>query len=156
MRESVGRSTVTVPSSTTTRIDGDSVRVSVPLSPDTLTWLPSSVTVTPGGTVTGILPMRDIRSPHVGDDFAAEPGALRGASGHEAVRRRDDRDAETAEHARDLRLARVHTQTRLADAAQAAQGATLGVRQLERHREDLFGCLSRHLVRLDETLFGED
>src|SRR5438477_6245757 len=117
-RESVGRSTVMVPSTWLTRIAGGNVRASVPSAPLTLTWLPLNVTSTPGGIVIGILPMRDISSPHVGDHFAAQLGALRGASGHQPVRGRDDGDAQAAEDAGDLALARVDAQARPADAAQ--------------------------------------
>src|SRR5258708_4248631 len=154
-RESVGRSTVTVPSARLMRMAAGIVRARAPRSPLTLTWLPSTVTSTPGGTVIGILPMRDTGSPHVGDDFAAQLGALRGAPGHQSVRGRDDGDAQPAEHAGDLTLARVDAQARPADAAQPGQSASLGVRRLERDAEHLLRCLTAHRVRLDEPLLAE-
>ena len=104
------------PVSTLISIDGAKVRCSVPREPVTLRRLPfSRATSTPSGTGIGSLPMRDIRIdlPHERDDFAAQSGTLRGAPGHQSARRRDDRDAEATENARDLGLAGIHAQARV-------------------------------------------
>src|SRR6202140_4057574 len=114
MRALEGRSTVIVPVSTLMSIDGAKVRCSVPREPVTLRRLPvSRATSTPAGTGMGSLPMRDIsESPHERDYFAAQSGALRRPAGHQPARGRDDRHAQAAEHARDLRLARIHAEAR--------------------------------------------
>src|ERR1700730_5079371 len=122
MRAFEGRSTVIVPVSTLMSIDGAKVRCNVPREPVTLRRLPvSRATSTPSGTGIGSLPIRDIRSglPHERDDFAAQSGALRRASGHQTARGRDDGNAQPSEHPRDLGLARVHAQPGAADPAQA-------------------------------------
>src|SRR4029077_7905161 len=99
MRALEGRSTVIVPVSTLMSIDGAKVRCNVPREPVTLRRLPvSSSTATPSGTGMGSLPIRDTRSdlPHERDDFAAQSGALRRASGHQTTRGRDDGNTQPA------------------------------------------------------------
>jgi len=79
----------------------------------------------------GLRPIRDIRSPHESDDFAAEPEALGHLAGHQSLAGGDHRDPETAEHPRKLRLAGVHPKARPADATQAAQRTARGLRALK-------------------------
>ena len=93
---------------------------SSPLGPLTTTSPSPSLTLTPLGTATGNLPIRDMfELPHVREDFTADTELLRSLAGHDALWRRHDDEAETAEHARDLRLARVDAQAGTRDAAQA-------------------------------------
>src|SRR5580700_4211610 len=137
MRAFEGRSTVINPGSTLMSIEGTKVRCSVPRDPVTLRRLPvSRATSTPAGTGIGSLPMRDIRnaSPHEGDDFAAQPGALRCTSGHESARGGDDRHPQPAENTRDLRFARVDAQPGPADPAQTGERAPARAPRLERDR----------------------
>src|SRR5580700_3049406 len=158
MRAFEGRSTVINPGSTLMSIEGTKVRCSVPRDPVTLRRLPvSRATSTPAGTGIGSLPMRDIRnaSPHEGDDFAAQPGALGCATGHQTARRGDDRHAEAAEHPGDLRLARVDAQAGPADPAQAGQGASARAPRLQGHGEELHRRFTGDLVAVHESLFGE-
>src|SRR6202011_5039383 len=127
--DSLGRSTTTVPSLTVTFICGFSTRLSSDLPLFTSKVCSVSVTVTPLGILTGSLPILLMGSPNVTHDLATEArlGCL--LTGHHAVRGRQDHDAQTAEHARDLGLAGVNPQPGLADAAQPGEGlATRGLR----------------------------
>src|SRR5205823_8882209 len=75
-----------------------------------------SVTSTLGGNLIGLFPMRDMASSFSGDDadhFAADAARARLAVGHEAARGRDDGDAQSVHHARDLVLSLVNAQPRL-------------------------------------------
>src|ERR1700741_3724065 len=81
--------------------------VTAPLAPLTVTAPGASVALTPWGNLTGsfaILDMSASSGDHA-EHFAALSGAARLAVGHDAGRRRDDRDAEPAEHLRQLVLA---------------------------------------------------
>src|SRR4030095_14821809 len=96
-------------------------RLSVPLLPLMVTLSAPIVAVTPWGRVTGCLATRDMATPsrHDAQHFAAVTGSARLAIAHHALRRGHDRDAEAAEHRRQLVLALVHAQARTADALQA-------------------------------------
>src|SRR5205814_4256116 len=105
-----------VPSSRATLTLSWNVRTSSPLGPFTRSVRPSIFTSTPCGIVTGMRPIRLIANsipdpelplPDFRQDFAAQTASLGLASGHDAGRGRDDRDAETAQHAWHLGLARV-------------------------------------------------
>src|SRR4051794_32118689 len=99
---SVGRATVTVPSSCSTFISGESVWLSSPFGPFTA-MLPGAIsTVTASGTGTGFLPIRLICSPDVGDDLATDAPVAGFVAGHHASGGADDRGAGPALHARDL------------------------------------------------------
>src|SRR5579872_1292532 len=83
------------------------VKVNSPLAPLTATVWPSSLAVTPLGTATGFLPIRDIvlfrrfgRSEDLAQDFAANMLLARCVIGHDAFWRRDDRHAKTVGDAR--------------------------------------------------------
>src|ERR1700680_2450474 len=158
MRASEGRATVMIPPSTLMSIDGAKVRWRVPREPVTLRRLPvSRATSTPVGTGIGSLPMRDIRktSPHEGDDFAAESGALRSAPGHQTPRGGDDRHPQAAEHPGDLRLACVDAQPGPADPAEAGKGAPARAPRLQRHGEHLHGRLTGDFIAVNEAFLGE-
>src|SRR5262245_48932134 len=102
---SVGRETTTVPFSCSTFIAAESVWLSSPLGPLTSTRPGAISTVTASGTAIGFLPIRLIsssRSPHVGDDLAADALLLRFVPGHHAGRGADDRRAGAAVDPRHL------------------------------------------------------
>src|SRR5919202_6836136 len=118
--------------------------VSWPLGPLTVTCRPSIETSTPLGTGMGSFPMRDMllllsrdpRSPDVGEDFPAHALLVGLPVGEQTGRRRQDRDAEAAEHPRQVGRLGVHPQAGLADAADAGDRA-LPVRaelQVDRQR----------------------
>src|SRR4029078_9844548 len=96
------------------------------------------VTSTPDGTVMGRRPMRDMsyRLPDEREDFAAELRLARLLAGHDALARADDDDAETAEHPRDVRLARIHTQAGLADPLEPGDHGDLPVDVLAGQAQD--------------------
>src|SRR4026209_2960760 len=115
---SSGRSTRATPSSVRMRIVGCMVCESSPRGPRTVTRLVSSTcTSTPSGISTGCLPillmsssslLRSLASsPDVGEHFAAHAPARRVLVRHQAVGRRDDRDAEPALDTRELVVATV-------------------------------------------------
>src|SRR5450631_4240601 len=88
------------------------------------------VTSTFGGTLTGLLPMRDMLYPpsrHDAQDFATDTGCARLAIGHDAMRSRNDRDTQTVHHPRNVVLALVDAQTRLAHAFDLLDHGTSGV-----------------------------
>src|SRR5206468_7273969 len=146
------RLTTSVPSSRVTDTSGWKVRTSSPFGPFTRTVWPSILTSTPCGTCTGRRPMRLI-SPDVGEDFPAQPLLLGLAPGHDTGRGRDDRDAETAEHARHLGLPCVDAQARPADAPESGDRRHLAADVL--HLEyDLARC--RLVERADEPLGLQD
>src|SRR3990172_783477 len=99
-------------------------RCSSPLGPRTVTEVPSICTWTEGGTGTGCLPMRDmpvVHLPDIAEHFATHllaPGLL---PGHDALRRREDGDAQPAVHAGDLPLLDVDAQAGLAHALEPVQ-----------------------------------
>src|SRR5439155_21490171 len=76
------------------------------LGPFTVTFWPSTLAVTPAGTATGFLPMRDMVSlpssvsEHRAEDLAADVLLARLVIGHDAFRRRENRDAESVVDAR--------------------------------------------------------
>src|SRR5450631_487990 len=95
------------------------LRDSVPRGPMTDISPAPMVTSTLGGTLTGLLPMRDMSyspSGHDAEHFAADTGGARLAIGHDTVRRRDDGDAQPVHHARNVILVLVDPQSRLGDA----------------------------------------
>src|SRR5262245_1245606 len=100
-RSSSGRRTWRTPSSSDTVMSGGSVRDSSPRGPFTDTRRSSRVTVTPAGTGMGDRPIRDMStylpSPHVAEDFPADPALARLLVGEEPLARGQDRDAEPSE-----------------------------------------------------------
>src|SRR3979490_1829916 len=99
-----GRFTRTGPSPSVSSMSGCRERLISPFGPLTVILCPSICTVTPLGSGTGFLPMRDIARllPHHREQFAAHPGGARFAVGHESLRRAQDRHAEAVLDARDL------------------------------------------------------
>src|SRR5690242_5467870 len=109
---------------------GPKRRVSVPSGPFTEISPAASVTSTLGGSLTGLLPMRDMVLSRSGDDaehFAADTGGARLAIGHHALRSRHDGDAEAVHHARDVVLALVDAKAGLRHALDLLDDRTPGV-----------------------------
>src|SRR5437667_8447108 len=105
---SEGRFTTTVVSSRAMFMSSWSVRLISPFGPLTVILCPSICAVTPLGSGTGFLPIRDIARllPHHREHLTAHPGGARFAIGHESLRRAEDRHAEAVLDAR--HLARLH------------------------------------------------
>src|SRR6516165_1499310 len=144
---SLGRVTRRTLSSLTTAIGSATVRLREPFGPLTLTAWPSMATSTPLGMGMGRRPMRDIvvlpSLPDVGEDFPAHTVLLGLLVGHQAARRRDDRDAEPAEHPGQVVLLGVHPKSGLGDPLDPGDRALPGVAVLQRDHEVLadFGIL---------------
>src|SRR6188472_2089183 len=137
---SVGRVTTRVPSALLTVMSGWSWRLRVPLGPLTVSCRPSIVTSTVAGTVMGRRPIRDIVGlPDVREDFAAQLRLARLLAGHDPLAGADDDDAEAAEDTRNVRLARVDTQARLADPLEPGDDRHLAVDVLELEAQDRGG-----------------
>src|SRR3954469_10731098 len=140
LRSSSGRRTARVPSACSTVIGAATVCDRVPLGPLTFTRASSIATSTPDGTAMGSLPMRDmlvslllgLSSPDVGEDFPTHALLVGLAVGQQSLARRDDRDAQAAEHLRETRVLGVDPQTGLADPADARDGALPVAAVLER------------------------
>src|SRR5689334_13339154 len=98
---SSGRTTVIVASPFSNEMPAGKTRDSSPFGPLTFTLVPSTSTVTFLATGMGSLPIRDIALPHVTDDFAANAASPCVLTGHDSLRRRQDRDPEAAVDARD-------------------------------------------------------
>src|SRR4029453_16943193 len=162
-RSSSGRLTCSSPFSPRVTLIGSATRCSsAPLGPRTLTSWPSTVTSTPDGIGPGILPMRDPslppplrHSPHVREDFAAHAVVVRLPVSEQTLRRRDDGDAEPAQHLGQAGRLGVHPKPRLGDPAHPSDRplAILAVLQGDRQRfaDAAFGGLL-HRVAGDVTL----
>src|SRR5690242_20859133 len=112
---SVGRPTVTTPSSCSTVISGERVCCSSPFGP-LIAMLPGAIsTVTASGTGTGFLPIRLICSPDVGDDLAADSLRARFVAGHDPGGGADDRGAGAAMDARNAFVVDVAAPARARD-----------------------------------------
>src|SRR5919106_1483631 len=139
---SVGRFTVSVPSSSTTSILRLTPWLSSPLGPFTVTRPGPTDTVTPSGTSIGCFPIRLIRSPNVGDDLAADALGRGLVPGHHPGRGRDDRGSHPTLDPGDVAAADVVAAPGPRDAAHAGdhRPAVLGVLELDPdHRGDR-GC----------------
>src|SRR5467141_4138865 len=102
---SEGRRTITAPSSTTAVRSAWIVRTSSPLGPVMVTVRSRTAAVTPLGSGTGFLPIRDIVLPLLPDhreQLTAHAGGAGFAVGHDALGRAEDRHAEAVLDPRDL------------------------------------------------------
>src|SRR5512147_253940 len=106
-------------------MDSTKVRFNSPLGPFTVTSEPLILICTPAGMETGFFPIRDITSsttrncsglPNVAQHFATHAQALGLLAGDNALRRRQDRDTHTRQHARHFHLGGVDPAAGLADA----------------------------------------
>src|SRR5258708_7567294 len=114
MMSRIGKKPVALPTGVTATVEGKTVKVkgpkgvlhvtsetrvtcSSPFGPFTFTVLPSTVAVTPVGSATGFLPIRDIMRSleHLAENFAAHVLLAGMGVGHHALRRGDDRHAKT-------------------------------------------------------------
>src|SRR6476660_252839 len=124
---SVGRVTVTVPSSCAICIRCGTSWRSSPFGPATVTRPGSTETITPAGTSMGRFPIRLMirlsAVPDETDDFAADALGFGGAARDDTAGRGQDRGAHAAEHARQTILARVDAAARLRDPLQVGQHA---------------------------------
>src|SRR5262245_36547029 len=115
-----------------------------------------SDTFTLAGSSMGCFPIRDISLPAEAHDFAADSLLFRGARGDEPGRRRHDRDAHPAEHARQAILARVDTAAGFRHPLEVGDDslAAPAVLQLDHEGIEAFALL--HVVVQDVALFLED
>src|SRR4051812_48002687 len=131
----VGRLTISSESCCSTAMSRGLRSSRLPRGPATRTTSGSIVTVTPEGTGMGCLPIRDIRSPNVRDDFAAYTLALGLVAGHHALRRGDDRRAHAALDLGDLAVVDVGTPAGARHAAHARDDGLTALGVLERHAQ---------------------
>src|SRR2546423_909758 len=153
---SVGRVTTTSPSRCSIFIRVGTCCCSVPSGPATATRAGSIVTLTPSGMGMGALPIRLIRLPDEGDHFAADAALLRGTARDETGRRREDRDAHPAEHARKAVLPGVDPAARLRHALQAGDDPLAVAAELEIDDQRIEGIALLHVVVADVALLLEE
>src|SRR5215469_14804092 len=126
-RSSLGRFTLSVPSSARSAVIGSArVCASSPLGPFTRISCPVMVMSTPAGTGIGLRPMRDMVSlplPDPGEDFPAHVSLTGLPVGQQPLGRRDDGDAQAAQHAGQLRGLGVDPQAGLGHPADAGEAA---------------------------------
>src|SRR6187402_1265315 len=103
------------PSSTTATTPGGSACFICPFGPFTSTPASLTLTVTPLGIAIVFFPILDMASPNVAEDLAADAQALRGATGHHALRGREDVHAQSAEHRRNPVTPRIDAETGATD-----------------------------------------
>src|SRR5438034_4577780 len=115
-----GRRTTTAFSSSARVSSGGNVREISPFGPFTVTVRPATCAVTPWGSGTGFLPMRDMPLPDHREQLAAHAGGTGFAVRHQALGRREDGHPEPVLHARDLARFDVAPQPRGGDALQLA------------------------------------
>src|SRR6476661_8544930 len=131
----------------------------VPFGPFTVRVFPSWRTSTPFGSGIGFFPIRDmgLSLPNLAEDLAADAALGRLGARQDALRRRDDGQAETVEHARDLLLVAVNAAARARDALDAVDDrlAVGRVLQVDPQRP-LRLFLVRERVVPDEALALED
>src|SRR5947209_8481958 len=142
-----------------TPMPGTTGVVRVPFGPLTVTTFPSCLTSTPFGTGISFLPMRDmgLSLPNLAKHFAADAALDGFLSGQHALRGRDDGEAETVEHARDLLLVAVDAAARARDALDAVDDRLAVGRVLEVDpQRPLRLFLVRERVIADEALALEN
>src|SRR5687768_15901111 len=166
-RSSSGRVTCSSPFSPRATLIGSATRCSsAPFGPRTLTSWPSTVTSTPDGIGTGSLPMRDTSltssfrdSPHVREDFAAHAVVVCLPVGKQTLRRRDNGNAEPAQHLGQAGRLGVDAKARFGDPAHPRDGTFPVLAVLQGDRKCLADmALGRllHRVAGDVALVGQD
>src|SRR5882757_5072032 len=122
-RESSARSTWSVSPSVLVVMPSGMCFDSSPLGPLTLNVPAFWASVTPLGMGSGFLPIRDMTFlPDLAEELAAEARLAGGPVGHEALRRRQDGDAEARANLRDAAVAHVHALARTGAATKARDG----------------------------------
>src|SRR6266496_2644853 len=152
-----GRFTTTVPSTSVSCMSACSVRLISPLGPFTVILRPSICAVTPLGSATGFLPIRDICGslPDHREHFAAHPGGARFAVGHESLRRAQNRHAEAVFDTRDLARLDVAPEPGRRHAMQLADhGCVVVILQVEPQQAVL--PIVQHLEVLDVMVVTEN
>src|SRR5450631_811545 len=126
-RESSARRTCSLSASVLTEMPSGSGFDSSPLGPLTLIAPAFCEIDTPLGSGNTLRPMRDIL-PNLAEELAAEPLFAGRAVGHEALRRRQDGDAQARTHLGDRPVSDVHPLPRARTPAQAGDrvGARIG------------------------------
>src|ERR1043165_3012623 len=144
---------------TSTPMPGTTAVDSEPFGPFTVRVFPSWRTSTPFGSGIGFFPIRDmgLSLPDLAEDLAADAALGRLVAREDALRRRDDGEAEAAEYARDLLLVAVDAAARARDAVDAVDDrlAVGRVFEVDPQRPLRF-FLVRERVVADEALALED
>src|SRR6476659_6542711 len=153
---SVGRVTVTVPSSCATCIRCGTSCWSEPSGPVTATRPGSTVSETPVGTSIGLFPILLMSLPDESDDLAADPALLRGPARDEPGGRGQDRDAHPAQHARQTVLPRVDPTARLRHALQATDHPLAVSPELEVDDQGIEAFALLHVIVADVPLLLEE
>ena len=154
---SVGRVTTISSPSCATPMRGGSSRVSVPLGPFTVTTPPVERDVDAGGDGDGETADTGHRGYQTYARISPPSSALLGlGAGHDPARGADDDDAEAAQDPRDVGLARVHAQARLADPLEARDDRHLAVDVLHPQPEELGGAVALLAPVGDEAFLLED
>src|SRR4029079_2075299 len=97
-----------------------------------------------------------IRLPDEGHNFAADAALLRGTARDETGRRREDRDAHPAEHARKTVLPGVDPAARLRHALQAGDDPLAIAAELEVDDQGIEALALLHVIVADVTLLLEE
>src|SRR5882672_9580311 len=154
---SEGRRTTTAFSSRASPMSTCRARLISPLGPFTVILCPSICAVTPLGSGTGFLPIRDIAPPlpDQREQLAADTGGARFAVGHQALRRTEDRHPQAVLDARDLARLDVAAQAGRRDALQRANHGRVVV-VLEVEPQQPVTPVVQDLVILDVVVVPED
>src|SRR5271155_2133401 len=163
---SSGRSTTSTCPSWRTVISPATWWLSAPRGPVTVTERPSSATLTPEGTGTGVRPIRDIRhsstnprsSPDVAEDLATDSAFAGLPVAHEALAGRQYGNAQAAKDARQLVGPSVDTKPWLGNAPDSRDGPGAVGRILHGHFQETSWPLfvARHLEARYVALADQD
>src|SRR3989304_1184397 len=129
--------------------------VTVPFGPVTTTLRSLISTFTLSGTGMGFFPIRDIdaSSINVAEQLAAETLPASMLASHDAVRRRQNVDAQAAEHFRNFGLRNVHAATGPADAFDVRNHRLAFRTVLQEQSQQAFAAFFARFVMNDVTLF---
>ena len=154
---SVGRVTVSVPSSCATACARAPAAAGSPSGPVTATRPGSIGMVTPLGISIGLFPIRlMVFPPDEAHDFAADAALLRGSARDETGRRGQDRDAHPAQHARQTILPCVDPAARRGHALQATDDPLAIAAELEIDDQGIEGFALLDVVVPDVALLLQE
>src|SRR5215472_16486615 len=155
--ESFSRIATRLLSCCSTRMPAGSGVSSLPFGPATATVLPSIFTVTPLGRGIGFFPILDIavssQLPDFAEDLAAHAFFAGLATGHHASRRGQNVDAQSPEHARNLRPPHVNPAAGAGNALHFRDRGFIVAAVLQIDAHDLVSVLFRCLEVRDVALF---